>query len=474
MKVNWHRQHKWSGLVCCVLLTVFCVSGILLNHRGFSDSISVPRWLLPPFYWHSRWDGGLLRGTEALGADSVAVFGTAGVWLADGSGNIVGEANEGLPANAAGRNVRAVCGNLMATGEAVYRRTGGVWTQIYRPVGGERLSDLTVRGDTVLAVGRSLLHLSADGGRSFRAVTVRGAEGVDASGTTLFRVVWMLHSGELFGLPGRLVVDLVALIGIILGITGICIWLKPRHKRIHGAFHLRVHRKVGVWSIVLTAIVFATGWMLRPPFMVPLALTSVEAPRGTALYNADNPWHDKLRMARYDDTLGRWLLSTSQGFFSSENVGGPYEKLDGTPPVSVMGLNVWERGGSGEWLCGSFNGLYRWNPSQGKAWDAFTGAEAAPVSGPPIGDRKISGYSADFATHFVVFYDKGTDCLPQPAELRFAPMPLWTAALEAHSGRIYFGESATWFFVLIAGGIALWCLFSGWKVRRPQHRHRPR
>jgi len=40
-------------------------------------------------------------------------------------------------------------------------------------------------------------------------------------------------------------------------------------------------------------------------------------------------------------------------------------------------------------------------------------------------------------------------------------MSLANVALEVHTGRIYFGNAATWFFVFIAGGAASWSLVTG-------------
>lgn len=460
--------------MCCVLLAVFCISGILLNHRGFSDSVSVPRWMLPPFYYHKNWNAGLLRGTLPTDDARVLVFGTGGVFIADLTGSDCRDFNAGLPSAAAARNVRAMTrtsdGSVwMATGDAVYRLDSDRWEAML-VADGDRFSDLTARGDTIIAVGRSFLNVSPDGGRTFERIVPTASAQTNLSGTTAFRIVWMLHSGELFGLPGRLVVDLVAVVTLVLCLTGFFFWLKRYRHGIHAKFHLKVHRKAGVWTIALVALVFFTGWMLRPPFMVPLALWKTEAPRGTALHDDSNLWRDKLRMLRFDDATGRWLLSSSQGFFSSERPEGPYTALEAAPPVSVMGLNVWEKTAEGAWLCGSFSGMFVWDSASGETVDWYTGEPAAAAAGPPVGKKKVSGYSADFGEPFAVLYNSGTESLPQPEELKLLPMPLWTAALEAHSGRIYFGESATWFFVLFAGAIALWCLYSGWKVRRPHAR----
>ena len=181
-------------------------------------------------------------------------------------------------------------------------------------------------------------------------------------------------------------------------------------------------------------------------------------------------------MVRYDAACGDWLLSTTEGFYSLKSLDAIPEKLTHTPPVSVMGLNVWQKDAGGRWLCGSFSGLYAWDRAQGTATDWFTGEQAEDKPGPPFGKKAISGFSGDLGKEpFAVEYYNGTDALPQPE--RFATLPmslwnaaldmsLWNAALEVHSGRIYIGIAATYVFVFIAGIAIVWCLWSGWKLRR--------
>ena len=99
--------------------------------------------------------------------------------------------------------------------------------------------------------------------------------------------------------------------------------------------------------------------------------------------------------------------------------------------------------------------------------DYVTYEMASAGTGSPFGQISVSGFSDDFNVGAcVVEYDRGTNLIPQPAELSTLPMSLWNVALEVHTGRIYIGSLATLFFVFLAGMIAIWCLWSGWKLRR--------
>lgn len=90
-------------------------------------------------------------------------------------------------------------------------------------------------------------------------------------------------------------------------------------------------------------------------------------------------------MVRYDDMCGDWLLSTSEGFYSLASPDAVPVKVEEAPPVSVMGLNVWQKDKQGNWLAGSFSGLFVWDRQQGWVTDYFTGEEAEDTAGPPFG-----------------------------------------------------------------------------------------
>lgn len=85
MTINWHRQHKWSSIAATLFIILFCLSGIVLNHRDLVRDAGISRSVLPPFYRHENWSGGLMRGSMPMASpDGVAVYGTGGIWLATG------------------------------------------------------------------------------------------------------------------------------------------------------------------------------------------------------------------------------------------------------------------------------------------------------------------------------------------------------------------------------------------------------
>ena len=62
-KSTWRKHHKWFGLIMAVFLILFCVSGIILNHRQFFSDCQISRGWLPETYRYRNWNNGLWRGT---------------------------------------------------------------------------------------------------------------------------------------------------------------------------------------------------------------------------------------------------------------------------------------------------------------------------------------------------------------------------------------------------------------------------
>lgn len=488
MRIDWRRQHKWSSLTIMVFMILLCLSGLVLNHREVFSGMDVSRSVLPPFYRYEHWNQGLMRGTQRVGEDSVLIFGTGGLWLADDDARKVSDANAGIPRPAHFRNFRAVVRMDSAiyalSTEGLYKteRVGEIWRRVPLPDEGEAVyTDMISRGDTLVVMSRSDVYILAPGSE-VRRIELQAPQGKDISETTLFRTVWMLHKGELFGWVGKLVVDALAVVLIVLCFTGIAIFLLPKRiRRTKGQpEHVRalakklkkrisLHRKLGVYTIVLTALLCLTGWSMRPPLLIALARTRVPVIAGTAL-DTPNPWNDRLRMIRYDDGRGKWMFSTSEGFFEADSLTGVPHYIATAPPVSVMGLNVWRKDARGRWLCGSFSGMYVWDMQSGEVTDYFTGRKAVNVSGAPFGKTPVAGFSDDLGVgNVIVTFDDGCD-VPQPDRMRTLPMSLWNVALEVHTGRIYIGNAATYFLIFVIGGIALWCLLSGWKVARSKRK----
>lgn len=540
---TWKKYHRWLGLVLSVFMLVFCVSGIILNHREVFSGCEVSRKWLPASYYIKNFNNGVVKGTvvkksaahslSSENCDSVLAYGCAGVFLTDSRLSTWQDFNAGLPESIDERNVRHVVkakdGSLWCAAlRDVYRydENSHRWKKVELPGNEERIMDVALAKDgmTVVALTRSrvftivpfvqygeIVKIGKSSSETYRVESkIIPAPKKYEPKTTLFKLVWHLHSGEFFGLPGKLVVDAIALVLIVLSITGILLFILPygirrakklaakaRMKRLgkQFAWNMKWHNKIGYVTIVLTLWIAITGMCLRPPLMVPLVLSKLPQ----AVGEDGNVWQDKLRAIRWDAVQGDWLVSTSEGFLRVDEDFSQAPKMlpdDECPKLSPMGVTVWGSDGKGGWIVGSFRGIYRWNPvnhSLNQILDYFTGKPSEETSMIPISDNLVCGYSEDFLGGKPLVFDfaKGVEdakgqavalCNDEPKKSRneesmsdliceTAPMSLWNVALELHVGRCYspFLGPLSNLFVFLSGLLITLVLLSGYII---SHRRR--
>lgn len=473
-KSSWHKHHKWAGLILAVFIVLFALTGIVLNHPRVFAPVGVSRGLMPDDYRYDHWNKGLIRGTVRWRGGIIA-YGNSGLWITDSTQSHWADFNSGLPEGPDWRNIRGAIvtpdSRLYALGQyELYRYHDSGWKPVPLPEGDSRLSDITCvargNGCDVVVTGRSFVYVSHDAGDRFSRLQLK-AGATDDGRVSLFRTVWLLHSGALFGIVGQTAVDLIAIALILLAVTGVILSFSRRQSvRLRRAFRT-VHDKTGAWTIVLTLAITATGWLLRPPGLAAIASLRVP-PVPLSAMDSDNPWNDRLRSLRRDSTCGDWLLSTSEGFYKLRSLRAEPQPVD-APPVSVMGINAETSLGNGRWLIGSFSGLYLWDRVSGGITDCYTGRPPVASTGMPISQHAIAGLSTDFKSggNPIVFdYYQGAPSMAMPGQMAVLPMSLRNVALEIHTGRIFtFLGMGTMLYIAVIGlGIA-WCLWSGWKIR---------
>ena len=484
---SWRNFHKWVGVIFALFLIVFCVSGIILNHRAVFRHCDVPRCILPSDYSVKNYNNGVVKGTIALEDGRIVVFGN-GVWLTEKTGTNWQDWSQGFPKGVDCRSVRNMVrtkeGALWcATNFAVYRHDGKQWVDQNLDHNGERLTDLALSPDSlyVVVLSRDAVYEMKQSGNERKEL--KSASNFKPK-DYLFRTVWKLHSGELFGIVGRLVVDAIAVVLIILCVTGIILfilpynirWNRKREKKENCnkglkrlVWNQKWHNRFGVYALVFTLFITITGTCLRPPLMIPLVLSKT-----SPVNFSGNVWHDRLRAIRWDEVQKDWLLSTSDGFLSvDENFAEqPVKIMDKTPSVSPMGVNVFRQQADGTWLIGSFSGLSIWNRQDGTVIDYF-GEEPQGGFSAILSGHTVTGYSEDFdvkttpGNGLVFEYSTGAEELPaQPEVIANVPMSLWHLGLELHVGRCYspFLGPLSSLFVFIWGTLSVLVIISGYII----------
>ena len=494
----FRKLHKWPGIIIAFIAVLFAASGIVLNHRQFFYSTDISRNLLPPNYRYENWNLSSVRGSLPIENNRMLIYGNIGVWETSYSLDSFTDFNQGFPKGIDNRKIYSVAAfdNTFFAGThfGLYNRavTANKWEKIHLPVKQERIADINMKEDTLLVLTRHYLLKTVDG-KDFETVQLPEPEGYERK-TGLFNTLWEVHSGELWGLPGKIIVDLLGLVTIFLAVTGLLHLFFPkiikRRKRkekqvklLAGIFktNLHWHNVAGYIFVVFLVINTLAGIHLRPPLLIPIANKKVGIIPGTHLDNP-NPWFDKLRRVAWDEDLNRYIFSTSEGFFTAEEtLAGRLKHIVPEPPVSIMGLNVFKSLGEQKYLTGSFNGMYVWNLKSGGIHDFYTGKPYSPPQGisSPVGVNMIAGLIEAGENAWWFDYNRGALPLsgkffPEMPEeiLENSPVSLWNTSLEIHTGRIFEHIIGPFYilYVPLAGLCLIIVLVSGffiwWKVYR--------
>ncbi len=494
----FRKLHKWPGIIIAFFAILFAASGIIMNHRQLFSAVDISRDLLPHNYRYQSWNLASVRGSFPIDNDSVLIFGNIGIWKIPGNLESFTDFNQGFPKGIDNRKIYSITqvNNTYYAGThfGLYKRKTkwAEWQKVDLPVKQNRISDVTLKEDTLLILTRHYLLKTHDE-NTFEIVQLPEPVGYERK-TGLFNTLWELHSGELFGLPGKLIVDLLGLITILLSITGLLhfffpkiikrqikkkkplkSWVKATKTNLHW------HNVTGYIFIAFLIINTLAGIHLRPPLLIPIANKKVGIIPGTHLDNP-NPWFDKLRRVEWDENLRHYIFSTSEGFYvADETFKNLLQPIIPQPPVSIMGLNILKPMGNLKYLTGSFNGMFLWDLKTGRIYDFFTSKPYIASQGiaSPISRHMAAGF-VEVGDHIWWFdYNKGV--LPisgmafpeMPKQiLKESPMSLWNFSLEVHTGRIF--EHLTGIFYILYVPIAGLCLimvlvsgfFIWWKVYR--------
>ncbi len=496
------KYHKWLGAILAIFFIFFALSGIIMNHRGFFSRFDVNRKWLPKEYRYSNWNNAAIRGINEIGDDSLLAYGNIGIWLTNNDLSKFIDFNNGFPKGIDNRKVsdlhKTQSGDLFAaTLFGLYRLSdqNNAWQKVQLPIDEERIVALEELGDSLFVVSRShiLLGYGKKNYKEFSIIPLNGPDGAE-NRVSLFRTIWTIHSGEIWGNAGRIIVDIGGIAMILLSLTGLFYFFAPNVlRRIKSKVNLKSkikranrwsfkwHLNVGIVASVLLLVVTVTGVFLRPPLLIPIASKTVKPIKGSRL-DSKNFWNDKLRDLVYDSNRKVFLLATSDGiYFTPFDFSEPPFKAPLQPPISVMGINLFWPEDDGNFAVASFSGLYKWNPYENSLWDYLTGKETEPVStlSSPFGNLAITG-GAILPNGQKIFFDYNSGAFSTNSQFTIPTMPdeiikesgmsLWNLALEVHTWRIL-GFIISDFYILVvplAGILGVIIIITGslmWLIR---------
>lgn len=475
-----------------------------MNHREFFSGIDVNRNVLPKAYHFKNWNNGALKGNLVLNKDSILVYGQIGVWVTNEKFKQYTPLNNGFPKGSDNYKIFdlhcAKDGNLYAAtqfGLYAFDMANKRWQKFHLDVDIKRFVAIESVQDTLYVLNRSYLFKGKSEGvhSKFKKVELQQPAHYKKS-VSLFETLWQIHSGEIFGMPGKLFVDALGLLTLFLSLSGIIFfffpgWIKKRtrkKKKIKdfaaiNKWSLKWHNYTGAWTFGFLILLFFTGMFLRPPLLIAIAYAKV-SPLKFSHLDQPNPWYDKLRDLQFDEAHNQFLIATSEGIFYMDKNHLLPIKFKVQPPVSVMGVNVLQPFKEGAYLVGSFSGLFLWHPSNPEIYNYAQGKlHVGQTTGRPIGDYKVTGLiNAVDGKQYMVDYDKGV--LPLYHSQAFTNMPkflletskmsLWNVSLEIHTGR-FFSFMIGMFYILIvplSGLVGILVIISGYLLWKKKYKNR--
>jgi len=470
--------HKYLGLIFLLILIFMSVTGILINHPQLIANFSVPVGILGKSYEYSNWNRFLMRDGLILSDGSIIIGGKSGVFIDKNKGSSFEPINDGLPESLFFRDTRC----LLAVGEGDNTRlfAGTRAGLFYKNINDKKWQPASFEGkkdeivDLALADNKILAFtpfgcLSAPVNQE-KPVFNRSSINIPIKEKNLpaYRLLLELHSGKIFGLSGRIFIDIVSLILIFLCVSGLYLWYIPWSRRRFRfasrknqlfSFMYRHHLKFGIWSAIFFILIAFTGTFVRPPFISFIDFWKVPA---YWIHQGRSEIHKAVVL---DD--GNIIIASNNGWFKVDSsFKEPFTEIN--PPFSVagMGVTALKKLEGNRLIAGSFSGLYILDLNSGTAED-ISGKQREKnssvrqsklmVAGALVNNGELTGY-ADYRKGFVGYKNNNKIKFSEPDGLYKESMSLYHFLFELHNGRFLrdlLGKSYIFFIPVVGFGFLL-------------------
>jgi len=230
-------------------------------------------------YKYRNWNNAAIKSSLEIGGDSVLIYGNTGIWLTTDNYLTFTDFNQGFDNGIDNRKIfsmiKTLTGDLYAGtlfGLFYRDQINKKWLKIDLPVDNEQVTALLEVDKQLMVMTRSLLLEAIEkpgishAPLSFNSLTLLPPLRYDNK-TGLFKTLWVIHSGEIYGVVGKLIIDLLGLLVVVLTITGTWHFLAPYLIRLRKRkkkeiskistskrIFVKWHKQVGVVIVVLIII----------------------------------------------------------------------------------------------------------------------------------------------------------------------------------------------------------------------------
>ncbi len=487
--------HKYIGLFIILFLIWSAGSGIILNHPDLVSNLAVPGWMVPSQYKTKNWNRSSLVELLFLKSDPGTGFigGKKGVWKTSDGGRTFKRMSDGFTGSLYYGKVNDLFlseepGRVPELYAAAF---GGLWVcdienekwkKIFPENGHKEVKKILKINKRLIIFTPSEVWETHIGNISFpfRRIELKREGEEKVKSISLVRLFFDLHGGHVWGLPGRIVFDLVGLLIIFISVSAFYIWFFPKKKgkkyqrrdnnRSSFNFFYKYHLKIGIWIAAILILIGITAFFMRPPFLALIARGDVSV----SVYPGpfpDNLWDKKIHSSLHLKKKKIILIETTDGIWEGDDsLKTAFRKIRIPILVFVMGATVFEEYPEGGFIVGSFNGLYH-IPENGPATDLYSGKKVRFVSPVRPAARMISGFfRTPDGEEFITAFEQGVIPLKGaalngrfklPKEIeKDNRMPLWNYMFELHNGRIFKDLIGGWYIIIIPLGSFLFILIT--------------
>lgn len=235
MKLWIRRLHRWIGLISCAFMLLVASTALALNHRELWQPLVMQAHKTETGFGLSQarvWTADPHRTGHLLAADGHRL------WQSTDGGTSWSELKLYVPAE----DVSAIAFDpakagriwvgLRRAGLYASEDGGEIWEEVvdlpFDPVAGETLEALQPSHDG-LYLKSSLAHYRP-AGSGWQAIGSQAA-GAKRESLSLQDWLWRLHTGRGFGPLGLLLYDLISLALILLSISGLLLFRRPKRAK---------------------------------------------------------------------------------------------------------------------------------------------------------------------------------------------------------------------------------------------------
>lgn len=379
-----------------------------------------------------------------------------------------------------GRNRKLLVGTF--GGLYSYKPHNDKWDKIYLHGESERVMKIVRKDNRVYIFTESEVFVSRTDKLKFERQTL--SKTVGERDISMVEFFFDLHSGGMLGLGGRLLMDAAGLVLIFLSCSAIFIWFFPkkrnfekkRHKTVSKSelnffkANVKYHELLGISSVLLLLIFGVTGLFMRPPLMAVLLGKYIDKSFYLGM-SSDNDFHGQIRNAMFDRLSGRLLLDTKNGVWIEIAPNATeFKPLELPVPIFAMGATVFEQNENGNFLVGSFAGLFEINYATGEVTDKINNSQTIEFSSGRPSDNLVTGYFKDnigreyISSHFgglspLGNHPKADYTMPE-IFAKEGRLSLWNYAFELHNARFFADWIGDWYILIIPLASLLFILIS--------------